>query len=84
MAISPIKHVTSGVESENKRTSTLNSQIMIEQKKVCKDEKSEKACQKLKKKNKGKGCEKKDTQKMCRKTCGLCDDGKFLQSNRSK
>ena len=78
MVISPIKHVISGVQSDNKGKSTLNRQMIIEEKKACKDEISEKACQKLKKKNKGKGCEKKSTQKKCKKTCALCDDGKFF------
>ena len=51
---------------------------MIKDKSTCKDEKSEKICQKLKKKNKGRGCNKyPKAQKKCQKTCGLCDDGKF-------
>ena len=54
---------------------------MIGEKASCKDEKSEKACQKLKKKNKGKGCKKKSTKKKCKKTCGLCDDSMFSQSD---
>ena len=51
---------------------------MIGEKASCKDEKSEKACQKLKEKNKGKGCKKKSTKKKCKMTCGLCDDSNFF------
>ena len=78
MAISPIKHVIFGVQSDSKGKSTLNRKMIIEEIKACKDEISEKACQKLKKKNKGKGCEKKSTWKKCRKTCGLCADSKIF------
>ena len=48
------------------------------QKATCKDEKSKKACQKLKKKNNGNGCKKKATKKKCQKTCGLCENGNLF------
>ena len=79
MAMNPIIHVMSGIESDNKGTSNLDNQIIIEEKEVCKDDKSEKTCQKLKKKNKGKGCKKNGTKKKCKKTCGLCKDGRSSQ-----
>ena len=73
-----IQNILSEDESKSLPTPTSKNQMMIGEKASCKDEKSEKACQKLKKKNKGKGCNKKSTKKKCKKSCGLCDDGNFF------
>ena len=56
-------------------------QIRIGNEENCKDKKSQKKCKTLKNKNNGKGCKKKGIQKNCPKTCGLCNDGNFFQSD---
>ena len=71
-------NILSEDESKSLPTPTSKNKMMIGEKASCKDEKSEKACQKLKEKNKGKGCKKKSTKKKCKKTCGLCDDGNLF------
>ena len=71
------KDALSEVMSENKESPAFNDRIMLEEKSTCKDKLSKKKCQKLKKKNKGKGCENEATQKKCKNTCGLCGVGKL-------
>ena len=44
---------------------------------VCEDKKSTKNC-KIKKKRKG--CNTPNMKKLCRKTCGLCPDGKLIKA----
>ena len=61
----------------NVSSTSLNTQTWIDKKAACKDQKSTKMCQTLKEHNNGKGCKKRSTQKKCKKTCGLCDPGKF-------
>ena len=71
-----IRRVLPGDSSENLESSTSNIQMMM--KGTCEDKLSQKKCKKLEKKNNGKGCKNKSTQKKCIKTCGLCPpDGKF-------
>ena len=67
--------VSPGDSSENLDSSTSNNQM--EMKGTCEDKLSQKKCNRLKKKNNGKGCQNKSTQKKCIKTCGLCPDGKL-------
>ena len=71
------KYFLTEVPSENMKTPTSNDQVMIEEKPTCKDKLTEKKCKKLKKKNKGNGCKKENTKNKCKKTCGLCSDGKL-------
>ena len=75
------KNVLSKLTPEKIETKTSNNQIMVEEKASCIDQKSQKVCKKLKAKNNGKGCKKESTKKKCRKTCGLCDDSMFSQSD---
>ena len=75
------KNVLSKLTPEKIETKTLNSQIMVEEKASCIDQKPKKVCKKLKAKNNGKGCNKESTKKKCKKTCGLCDDSMFSQSD---
>ena len=63
--------------SENLETLSSINQMTMERKSTCKDKLSNKKCKKLKKKNNGKGCQNKSTQKKCIKMCGLCPDGKL-------
>ena len=63
--------------SENLETPSSINQMTMERKSTCKDKLSNKKCKKLTKKNNGKGCQNKSTQKKCMKMCGLCPDGKF-------
>ena len=63
--------------SENLETPFSSNQMIMTGKSTCKDKLSNKKCKKLKKKNNGKGCQNKSTQKKCMKMCGLCPDGKF-------
>ena len=72
-----IKDALSEVASENVKTPAFDNQITLEEKSTCEDKLSKKKCQKLKKKNKGKGCENEATQKKCKNTCGLCGGGKL-------
>ena len=72
-----MKGILSEDSSENLVTPTLNNQMMMEEKSTCKDKLSQKKCKRLKKKNNGKGCQNKSTQKKCIKTCKLCPDGKL-------
>ena len=44
---------------------------------VCEDKKSTKNCKNKKKK---KGCNTPNMKKLCRKTCGLCPDGKLIKA----
>ena len=71
-----IQKALSEVESKDTVATILNNHIMIEEQKTCTDKKSKKKCQILKGKNNGNGCKKKNTKKNCRKTCGLCPEGK--------
>ena len=71
------QNILSEDESKSLPTPTSKNKMMVGEKASCKDEKSKKACQKLKEKNGGKGCKKKATKKKCKKTCGFCD-GKFF------
>ena len=62
-----------------------NDRLITKDKSTCKDEKSKKACLRLKEKNNGKGCKKSSIQKKCKKTCGFCVDGKSpIRTNRVK
>ena len=67
--------------SENLETPSSINQMTMERKSTCKDKLSNKKCKKLKKKNNGKGCQNKSTQKKCMKMCRLCPDGKYSVIN---
>ena len=73
--------VLSKLTPEKIETKTSNNQIMVEEKASCIDQKPKKVCKKLKAKNNGKGCKKESTKMKCKKTCGLCNDSKFSQSD---
>ena len=75
------KDVMTKLTLEKIKTKTSNDQIMVEEKASCIDQKPKKVCKKLKAKNNGKGCNKESTKKKCKKTCGLCDDSMFSQSD---
>ena len=71
-----MKSVLSEPTAENEESQNSNGTMKNNEKEVCKDLKDKKTCQKLKKKNKGMGCENDSVKKKCKKTCGLCDDSK--------
>ena len=68
--------VLTEVESKNIGRTISNNELLIVEQASCADKKSKKKCQILKGKNNGNGCKKKNTKKNCRKTCGLCPEGK--------
>ena len=76
-----VKDVLSKFTPMKKEITTSNNQIMVKEEATCEDQKPQKVCKKLKAKNNGKGCKKESTKKKCKKTCGLCDDSMFSQSD---
>ena len=76
-----VKDVLSKFTPMKKEITTSNNQIMVKEEATCKDQKPKKVCKKLKEKNKGKGCKKVSTKKKCKKTCGLCEDSMYFQSD---